>query len=166
MKKTIFFLLSLMPAIHNAVADPLFLGVVEETDKTTHKDPAIARILFMKTDGKWVALNNMESHIKLDLENISWTLAFDGKNIGSIKTIDDYQLDNPSCDWCFPRDKRLRIENQSDFPKLGNKEKRFWAWTHLPENRPIVIVNKPNYKDHDKWKRFKPSHDTIKMLFP
>ena len=53
----------------------------------------------------------------------------------------------------FARDNYLTVLNAEAIPKLGNKEKRFWKWNGLPENRPIAVNTAPYYKDLEKWKR-------------
>jgi len=147
-----------------ARAEYILLGVVEETNQAP--DSIAARVLFSKMNNKWQILNTEQSQDKLDISKVTWTLAFDGKSLGKITTINNYELKYPDCTWCFHRDKYFRVEDKSKFPKLGNKEKRFSDWSYQPSTRPIVIVNKPFYKDHEKWKRYRPNLDVLKVLFP
>jgi hypothetical protein len=150
----------------NASGNPLILAVAEEPDPHESNDVAIIRILFQKQDDTWFALNNKESQNKLNLDKIDWTIAFDGKNLGSITSVDNIKLKYPDCDWCFPRDKIFRVANPNNFPKLGNKEGRFDNWSYLPKNRPIVLVNLPNFQDNESWKQFTPQKKLIVKLFP
>jgi len=106
-----------------ARAEYILLGVVEETNQAP--DSIAARVLFSKMNNQWQILNTEQSQDKLDISKVTWTLAFDGKSLGKITTINDYELKYPDCTWCFHRDKFFRVEDKSLFPKLGNKEKRF-----------------------------------------
>ncbi|MDH5631061.1 MAG: hypothetical protein OEY96_12995 [Gammaproteobacteria bacterium] len=155
----LFFSTSIV--IETSTDENILIGVIE--DAQYKKEISIARILYIKSNKGWEALDSKYDHEVLEQSVYSWILAFDGKNIGSVETIDDYETLN--CDWCFPRDKVFRIINQSNIPKLGNKEKRFVDWTGLPKNRPVVIVNKPYYKDHEQWKRYNAVQLDLELLF-
>ena len=148
-------------------AEGILLGIAEDPNHSseTSLNPRV-RVLFHKENDKWVALDAESKQNALKLERIKWTIAFDGKNLGNLVTVNDTRLEFPDCSWCFPRDKFFRIEDVNKFPKLGNKNKRFWDWRGLPKNRPVVLVNTPNYKDKEQWKRFNPDQNILLKVFP
>lgn len=123
--------------------------------------------MFIKNNNEWGVLDSKEKHNSIDVTHYDWTLAFDAKSLGVLKLKDTYKLKHPDCTECYTRDKYFHVINGKNFPRLGNKEKRFINWqSYVPENRPIVIVNNPNYKDSEKWKRFKPEIKILKNAFP
>ena len=167
MKILYFILLLLLLAVpYIANCNPLILAVAEEPDPHDSKGPAIIRILFQKQGDAWIALNNEAIQDKLNIKIVDWTIAFDGKNLGSITSVDDFNIKYPDCERCFPRDKIFRVQNPDSFPNLGNKEERFDNWDYLPKNRPVVLVSSPNYKDPENWKRFDPPKEFIDKVFP
>lgn len=134
---------------------PIVIGVAEE--KRNYDRTPVIRALFKRQDDTWISLNNESDFEKSGLvEKMSWSLVFDGRNIGSISSIDTTVGSSLSS---FTRDKYLAIENEGKFPKLGNKEKRFWNWSGLPENRPIAVNSHPYYKDKEAWKRIRDTED-------
>ena len=165
----ISFLLVLI-TFNVSYAEEFLLGVAEDPnawgpESNTTIDPRV-RILFQKDNNRWVSLDTKSKQTNLGIERVTWTIAFDGKSLGNLVTVDDMKIRFPDCSWCFPRDKFFRIEDLSQYPKLGNKEKRFWDWAKLPRNRPVVLVNAPNFRDKEQWKRFKPERSTLEQIFP
>ena len=137
---------------------PLIVGVAEE--KRVYDRTPVVRALFKKHGDSWLPINNRSVFQEAGLEkNINWNLVFDGKNAGSIVSIDPIESNISS----FVRDKYLSIENEEHFPKLGNKEKRFWNWGGLPENRPIAVNTYPYYEDKEQWKRIRGPKDLLDL---
>ena len=146
------------------------MGVAEEPNPWT-PSPYIStqprvKVLFYKAQDKWITLDSKSKQKNLELERVVWTIAFDGKNIGNLVTVDDMKLRHPDCGHCFTTEKIFRIENIDKFPKLGNKEERFSYLGGLPKNRPVVVVNAPNFEDKEKWKRFSPDQNILLRIFP
>ncbi|THB63659.1 MAG: hypothetical protein D6B27_11875 [Gammaproteobacteria bacterium] len=163
-KKYLLSIFILLYTTANAGDNTLIIAAAEEPAPQEIVGTPIIRILFQKQENSWIPLNNQESQSKLKLKKTDWTIAFDGKNLGTIRSIDD--LKSPDCTLCFPRYKVFRVANPKSFPKLGNKEQRFSNWAYTPKNRPIVLINSPNYMDHEHWKRFYPHKKLIETLFP
>lgn len=144
-----------------AKAEQLLIGVAEQSEYENLHGKAIVRALFVKSEGSWVALDSQDRFKSVPSE-ITWNVAFDGRNFGILETIDSF---NEKYSGTFKRNKILKIKNSTEFPLLGNKESRFGGWRKTPENRPLVVVSQPNYKDIEKWKRYKPAKE-IEMLYP
>jgi len=152
-------------------AEGILLGIAEDPSDWTpspliSKTEPRVRILFHKEKDKWIALDSNDKQKDLALERVGWTIAFDGNNLGSLTTVDNIRLRHPDCGSCFSRDKIFRVENINKFPRLGNKSKRFSEWMGIPQNRPVVLVNAPNYKDKEKWKQFNPDKNILSRIFP
>ncbi len=127
----------------------LVIGVVEEQSSYNRKP--IVRPLFMREGESWAVLNTKQSYLNSEVpKTLKWSLVFDGRHLGEIITSDSSKAGN---NWTFPRDMYLKVLNENAVPKLGNREKRFWKWGGLPENRPIAINTHSYYKDLEKWKR-------------
>jgi len=150
---------------HSANAIELLLGVAEQSRYENLHGKAIVRAMFSKSQGQWDILDSQDkfkNHVSLEQE---WHLAFDGRYLGSLVTVDNLNSFNEAYGWTFTRDKLLKIKNISDFPLLDNKESRFVGWNGSPGYRPVVVVSHKNYKDIEKWKRFKPTKEK-ETLYP
>lgn len=148
-----------------ALAEPLLIGVAEESRKAVH-GKGVARVLFVREKSDWEIPVDEKSIEKYDVSNRIWTLAFDGRNLGTIRILDDLANYNSNYPQTFRRDKIFRIQNQEKYPQIKDGEGRFYRWAHNPKIRPIVIVSKPNCKDFEKWKRFKPDRSLLGTLLP
>lgn len=137
-------------------ADELVLGVLEEPQcKEGHQ--IAARLLFAKVGKRWVALNDeyeMPKNINLTLPN--WTIAFDGRRLGSVKLRDPNPEHPRVKDWYYGRDKLYEPENLGKVPTVRNKSPDFAGWCEAPMVRPLVLVSKANFGDPEKWKPFSP----------
>jgi len=122
------------------------------------------RVLFSKKGDKWLALDNAAAAKTFDMSHITWTVAFDGRNFGNLKTFDP-GFSTPY-EWTYSRDRLLEISPNQEIPKLQNKDKGFGGWCDAPDYRPLVLVNEPNYKDPSGWKPFHPDGSFINLLFP
>jgi len=143
----------------------VIIGVVAETARD--KLPAAARILFANNGNGWTVLDSPSTYTSHVEKQMTWTLAFDGRRLGEIKTIDDVKSPYPAtCTSCFSKAKIVRLENESLFPKLKNKEERFANWMFLPKYRPIVLNTQPYYADPEKWSLIKPNKHILTSIFP
>jgi hypothetical protein len=150
--------------IQSASATQLIIGVAEQSVDKKPYGSAVVRALFAKNNGSWIALDSQEIFSKIVPSEVTWHLAFDGRNLGTLSTVDNLNSFNGAYSWTYKRDKILRINRTSDFPLLGNRESRFGGWRETPENRPIAIVSESNYKDVENWKRFTPSMEIDLLL--
>lgn len=154
-------------SIGTSKAEDVIIAVLEQPafcEELKINHPAV-RVLFAKVDNRWIALNNAEVSQKYDYTKITWTVAFDGRKIGQIKTSDPNK--NIDYDWAYPRDRLLEVTKDSKIPKIKNISRIFFSWCDKgPEYRPLVLVSQPNFKDPESWNNFNPSEEYIDKLFP
>lgn len=124
------------------------------------------KVLFYKNKETWNTLQ-FSSKNKYP-KKVSWTIAFDGKNLGTILSTNDSK---PLEYFLFyARDKfHLPVANQS-IPKIGKLTFEFSGWLSGYPNgetlRPLVLVSENSYKDPQNWKPFKPNLEIIIILLP
>ena len=128
------------------------------------KDSTLAvRPLFVKSHGSWTALSTAEKSGVVDLRSMNWTVAFDGRSLGSITTDDPgFTSRNESS---YPRDRRLTIRNNVRSPTIANTERAFAGWCSSPLTRPLALISPANVKDPDLWKPFTPGPSVRERLF-
>lgn len=160
----VFILLALFSQVVNA--ERLLVGIAEENEYEKLHGKAVVRALFVKNEGEWSPLDWKDKFDKNVPVEVIWHMAFDGKNLGTLTSVNDLDSYNDKYEWTFKRDLILRIKNIDEFPLLGNKESRFGGWRKAPANRPIVVVSNPNYRDVEKWKRYNPSDSDFELLYP
>jgi hypothetical protein len=124
----------------------------------------IVRALFVKQGNEWRSLRTPEAWAGLDIAARQWTMAFDGRARGTLRTVDTgFTSLSPNlfASWRFlnvrPGDSTLRI-----------KSTRFSGWCNDVEYRPIVLVSGGSAADPDAWKpfQFTPSYrDTVLAAF-
>jgi hypothetical protein len=118
--------------------------------------------LFGLAANGWVALNTAEASRPFDLRDVTWTVAFDGRNRGPVRSIDpgfttDYA-------WTYPRDRRLTVQPVPRPPVVPNAKGAFDGWC-APKTRPLVLVAPANFEDPDRWKPFRPTSAVRDSLF-
>jgi len=165
MKKIIVLLIALVGFPLASYADPLVVGVLEQP-QCKEQEKTMARLLFVKVGSRWISLDDeYQTPKNLNLTKSSWTIAFDGRNLGTIKLIDP----NPNApilkDWYYGRDKLYEPVNLEKLPKLKNTSSAFSGWCSAPAIRPLVLVSHANYSDPERWKPFSPDHSYVPKLF-
>jgi hypothetical protein len=153
------FGLALMPSSTETV----LLGVLEHPQCKEEQATAV-RALFAKKASDWTALNTEETSRSVSLAGVRWTVAFDGKSLGSITTTDPGFETQYA--WTYPRDRLLAIAPAQTVPTIKNKERLFAGWCDAPINRPLAVVFPANFRDPEAWKRFKPAPTLLAELFP
>jgi hypothetical protein len=137
--------------------DPIYLGV--------DVPPSLyggVRIVFRYWGGRWEPMP--ENPNSLDKEGdyypnmgadypqqVSWTVAFDGKKIGTLNTTQPVHFTER-----FELGKQIAVPN-SVLPRIPDRAKRF----DFKGFRPLVLVSRPNYADPDVWKPFRPTDAAI-----
>jgi hypothetical protein len=138
--------ISLVLAAAAAANGPLVVGVLEEPQCQPEKGRSV-RVLFTKQDSEWRAL--AERNPIIDSLAHEWTIAFDGKSLGPLKTKDPGWRSEWSS--TYARDRLLAVEGNPP-PSVANRQKLFEGWCDAPTHRPLVVVSRPNFKDPDVWK--------------
>ncbi len=126
-------------------------------------DGIAVRALFSKNDSEWKALGNRESFDRAIPGAMDWTIAFDGRNLGILRTT--ASRPNVAADW-FDRDMLLELAAAQQPPHIANVKMRFVGWCEAPPDRPLVLVNGANFRDPEVWKPFAPSASLREILFP
>ena len=113
-------------------AEPLYLGVLEGVN---------VRVAFRFDAGKWQPM--AEDDLKPATmgsgypHSVTWTIAFDGRNVGTVKS---------------EQPKRYTNRSQLGLQEL-TQESKAWVKAH-PYGRKLVVVSYPNYQDPDLWKPY------------
>lgn len=160
------FAIVLILVILPVYADGVVIGVLEQPQGDTLQKVS-ARILFEKQNDKWVARKDPNSLKKLDLGQMTWTVAFDSRKIGEVKLFDPDPEKKFINEWYYSRDKIFQIPSNQKIPLVENKSKLFAGWSYTPQYRPLVLVSEPNFADPEQWKPFTPDESyKIKLYVP
>jgi len=166
----LFLALSFAPAksqpaaASNAPQVDLILGVLEDFpgEYAYQPDFRAVRATFKKVGDDWQAFPTKTSNYR-DLETLptsypkemTWTIAFDGRNMGTITSR------TPSH---FKFYSEIGIENitsQIQVPTVGKKSVDYSGSLHTPLYRPLIAVSQPNVSDPEQWKRAQLSEELI-----
>ena len=116
------------------------------------------RPVFAERDGAWQPLDSIES---LRLGPTRFTLAFDGRSLGTVDTREP-GIHNEY--YWFSRDPLLDVGSHASLPRITNRLHRFDGWCSAPGVRPIVAVSSGHYEDPESWKPFTPPPDAAAAL--
>lgn len=173
-----FLVLALLFAGMPAHADDtLLLGVLEDSqcyrDLRCHygRDKACVaamerkvRLLFSRAPEGWTPLDSHAAAEQFDLNALAWTIAFDGRNLGSLRTIATEFSSRHA--WTYSRDFVLGLRDGQSLPEIANENKGFGGWCEFPAHRPLVLVTRPYYQDPEQWKPFMPDESYRTRLMP
>jgi len=144
-------------------ASQLLVGAVDEGSKCPKGEAPAARPLFAKTSEGWVSIDTPEKGAGYQLNEIHWTIAFDGRDFGHITSVAPKK--DVTYPWAFSRDYRQSIKSNEKMKLVLNRKQEFGGWCNIPKYRPMVLVSQPNFKDPDKWKPFKPDSGAEHSIF-
>jgi hypothetical protein len=119
------------------------------------------RPLFLKSADGWVALNSDAGLHRALPAPITWTVAFDGRSIGSLATLPPSRAIEH-----FPRDGFLQLAPRQTVPRRADRERRFAGWCEQARDRPLVVVAPANVRDPESWKPFAPAPSMRDTLLP
>lgn len=91
----------LLSTLRSFAEDPILVGVLEQPQSCSEKKEIRARVLFHKEGNKWNALGVSGSNkpsTDWEINSVRWTIAFDGKNLGTV------QIEDPSTNTKFIND--------------------------------------------------------------
>jgi hypothetical protein len=124
-----------------------------------------ARPLFGRRGGQWIALTHPEASEAAERSQRAWVVAFDGRNLGSVLTVDtgfhSKYAEN------YARDHVLPLVPGRSVPPSINAHGAFRGWHycfHRP-GRPLVLVSLSNFRDPQRWRRFQPDASGREALF-
>lgn len=136
----------------------LYLGVLDDArEEMVNWKPGVAqervvRPIFERTAIGWKELDNSSLP-----PHVIWTVAFDGKNLGTVET----QAGSEG----FTAIQKI-LTPQSGIPSVGAPSQQFAGLLgdggKTKVRRPLIVVSKPYFHDPDGWKRAKvPDEITI-----
>jgi hypothetical protein len=150
-------------AIHAQPSRPVVAVLEDSHDCDGESTTRAAHPLFGLAAGGWVALNSAEAARPFDLRDVTWTVAFDGRNLGPVRTIDPGFSTEYA--WTYPRDRRLTVRPVPRAPVVPRVKGSFGGWCGSATSRPLVLVSAPNFEDPDRWKPFRPTSAMRDSLF-
>jgi hypothetical protein len=135
-------------------ANPV-LGVLEDIPGLYSGKPdfRVVRAAFKKVGDHWEPFPT-QTKSYLDLQTLpksypkemKWTIAFDGRNLGTIISRTPSRFEDSS---------EIGIEqitSHGQVQTVGNKSIDYAVFRHTPVYRPLVAVSHPNFADPDQWK--------------
>jgi hypothetical protein len=132
--------------------DAVYVGVIEDDrrqlDHLGPKDPTpvsgrTITPLFEKDKSGWKPVRDLSHKIK-------WTVAFDGKNLGTVESEPITRATLGSV--TGPAHIHSILTQASQIPVVGKPEARFNGNFGRLVRRPLVVVSHPNASDPDHWK--------------
>jgi len=129
------------------LGEKVFVGVLDDArEEMVNWKPGVAeervvRPMFEKTASGWKELNDSSLPARM-----TWTIAFDGKDLGSVETQTSAEGFTPI---------RKIVTSQSAIPSVGTPSQQFaglLAGGETKVRRPLVVVSKPYLHDPDGWK--------------
>lgn len=139
------------------VAAPIFVGVLEEPqcaqDTPGTPSPAL-RPLFVQRETGWTAVGPL-ANSATTLDGIEWSLALDGKQVGSVRTATAATAALPV----------LALADGQKAAEIGNRQARFEGWCGTPTRRPLAASSAGHTADPDRWKPFQPDPTMKAALF-
>jgi hypothetical protein len=111
----------------------------------------VIRPLFEKKGDEWKLSTNHP-------EEIQWTIAFDGKNVGIVKSRPNTNKDP------FNTKTHVPMPQPGQSLILGKASEDFSGWQNTLFNRPLVVVSRGSYKDPDEWKPVQPTKDQTQLF--
>lgn len=131
---------------HNQV----YVGILDDArEEMVNWKPGVAqervvRPVFEKSEKGW-----MEVDARFLPQHMMWTVAFDGKNLGTVETQTSSQGFTPV---------QKILNPHSAIPLVGTPSEQFaglLGGEQTKVRRPLIVVTKPNFHDPDGWKRAK-----------
>ena len=149
-------------SLNALAAGDTLLGVLEEP-QCKDGGGLFVRVLFSKHDDDWKSLNTATAAPERFGDSATWTVTFDGRSIGSIRTTDPGLTTDYA--WSYARDRLLNVSPDQKSPHISNKNEQFAGWCSAPRVRPLVVVANGSAADPDLWKPIPASANKITGLF-
>jgi hypothetical protein len=122
-------------------------------------------LVFRKEDGDWRAFPHdgrdqkcLSSLTAQFPSAINWTRAFDGRNIGQVRTTNPERYD-------FYRDVgQQKITGTESIPTIGKASQDFAGFLNGPVHRPLIAISKSHLTDPEQWKPAQLSPEFVSLL--
>ena len=149
-------------------AEIIYVGILDDArEEMANWEPGVAnqrliRPAFEKVGSAW----HLVDHSSIP-HQMTWTVAFDGKNLG--------QIESKAIPGVVTREKSEGFLTQvqtlttpsASVPAIGTPSAAYAGLMSMGPGkmrRPPVVVSRPNVRDPDGWKRFSPLPDRIETL--
>jgi hypothetical protein len=137
----------------------VLVGVLEQPPQCQEDRGRSVRVLFERRPAGWFSLAD-DKQAPAEFPS-RWTVAFDGRNLGQITTVDPGWSSEYM--WTYPRDRLLNVVGEA--PTVRPSDQLFEGWCAASSQRPLVVVSRPNVVDPSRWRRDEPTKDTRDQLF-
>jgi hypothetical protein len=142
----------------------LVLGILEDNPERFQNEPNFraVRAIFQKIGDEWKPFRDhcpdqacLKTVVAEYPQEVTWTIAFDGKNLGQVKT-------RAPAEFKSYADIGLEeITSGEPVPTVGKRSANNGGFGGGEVYRPLVAVSGPNYSDPDLWK---PSNLDAEMI--
>jgi hypothetical protein len=146
-----------------AQEQPIILGVLEDTPGLYYGDPHYrsVRVVFRKEGPDWKAFPSdclgRECAAQYP-SSMTWTIAFDGRNIGRVTT------SNADGFHFYSDVGQQKITSTEPVPTTGKPSQEFAGFLNGPVYRPIMANSKPYFRDPEQWKPAQLSPTVVALL--
>ena len=143
------------------------LGVLEDTPGVYVGDPHYrsVRIVFYKDGSEWREFpldcrteECMEASASKYPAEAKWTIAFDGRNLGTVVSHAPGRIDS------YSSVGQERLANERLVPTVGKPSREFAGWLSADVDRPLVANSQPFFKDPEQWKHSELPSEVVALL--
>ena len=142
----------MLVALPAVAADAPIVGMLEPQSQCKRDKRPAVRALFARSGSSWISLVDREIAAGYDMGQMEWTVTFDGRTLGTVRTVDPGVPDDRS--FRYDRDYRLAIIDDQPLPTIANRREEFGGWCDTPDVRPLVVNAQSRSADPDQWKPF------------
>src|SRR6267143_375850 len=134
--------------------DSIYVGILDDArEEMRNWKPGVAehRLIMPAFEKNGLEWRNITSFLP---DQVSWTVAFDGKNLGRVESKSENTADQINSNGS--RAKQAIVTPSSDVPSVGKPSEKFagvFSFGPTKFRRPLVVVSKPYFSDPDGWKR-------------
>jgi hypothetical protein len=143
------------------------LGVLEDVPGSYAGEPNSrrVRVLFQKDGDRWEAFPSecpdeacLKSVSSKYPGEITWTIAFDGRDLGRVtgRTPKEFDL--------YSHIGLQDVISAGPIPTAGKRSAQFGGFSDAAVYRPLVAVSEPNFKDPELWKPSQPPAAVISLV--
>lgn len=134
---------------------PVIIGVLEDVPGHSIGQPHVraVRAVFEEQGDKWLPFPSncsepgcLRTIVSKYPSEITWTITFDGRNLGKIKSHTPTQFEAYSDIGLEP------IAAEEGVPVIGKRNTEFSGYLGEPVYRPLVVNSRTNFKDPEEWR--------------
>jgi len=164
---TAAFLVVILCSVASAQDSSAILGVLEDNPGHSAGDPHYrsVRVVFYKQREKWEAFPSncpnqecLKSILAKYPKDMAWTVAFDGKILGSLESRAPKEFD------FYSTVGQQTITSNAKVPTVGEPSESFAGFLGVPVYRPLIANSQPFYADPERWKRAESPADILSRV--